>query len=692
MKCRFLLVLVLIFTVSGRAQKAQDFFPKADLMKIGVYYYPEHWDESQWERDLANIAKLGFEFIHMAEFAWPFMEPQEGKFTFDWLDKAIDLAGKQGLKVILCTPTPCPPAWLAEKHPEIFYEDINYRIREHGSRGNYSTSSDLFRDYTQKIVSEMARRYGNDARVWGWQLDNEPGAPMDYSDKAQEKFRLWLKEKYGTIQALNDAWGNRFWGVLYDNFEQIRIPVPNILYGLSPHARLDYARFNADQMANFLDFQAEVLRQYISNKQWITTNYISNSTQADQRRTEKLDFIAYTIYPVGNGDFSSPEQFRLGWLDGIAFANDFYRSIDGVTGVMELQPGQVNWARVNPQPQPGAVRMWLWHAFAGDCSFACTYRYRQPLYGSEQYHYGIVGTDGVTPLPGGLEYSRVTGEMRQLRKAYNPKAKLPAAYQSRRTAILWSHDNFWDIDLQPRTSEWSTWNHVFKYMEIAKSFGAPVDWIAEDTDFNAYPFLIVPAYQLIDQGLVAKWQEYAKQGGNLIITCRTGHKDRNGHLFAGKWAEPILDLIGAQIEFYDLLPGSAHATVKMQGLEYKWHVWGDVLLPEPGTETLAIYADQFYAGKTAVVSRKLGKGTVTYIGIDTDDGALEKAVLQKIYNNAGVPVQNYPAGVYVEWRDGFWVAVNYSAQPYTLDIPANAKIMLGEKLLPSPGVTVWMEN
>ncbi|MBN2410142.1 beta-galactosidase [candidate division KSB1 bacterium] len=692
MKSRLLFVFLLSLFSLGYAQEGQKYFPKQNLMKIGAYYYPEHWDESQWERDLHNMSELGLEFTHMGEFAWPFMEPEEGKFTFEWLDKAISLASENGLKIILCTPTPCPPAWLAEKHPEIFYQDSNYRPREHGSRGNYSTSSDLFREYTRKIVSQLAQRYGHDDRIWGWQLDNEPCAPMDYSPMAQAKFREWLRDKYKTIDAMNEAWGNRFWGVVYNDFEQIRIPLPRLLYGLSPHWQLDYYRFNADQMAAYLDFQTNILREYISDKQWVTTNYISTIIPADPRRTKKLDFVTYTMYPVGGGSNPGENGFRIGWQDGIAFANDFYRSINGVTGVMELQPGQVNWAPVNPMPQPGAVRMWLWHAFAGGCSFACTYRYRQPLYGSEQYHYGIVGTDGVTASPGGLEYSQMSKEMAQLRALYDPQAVVPAEYKAKKTAILWSHDNYWDIDIQKRTSEWSTWDHVFKYMEIVKSFGAPVDWIAEYSDFSQYPFLIVPAFQIIDEQIVNKWTKYAEQGGNLIISCRTGHKDHNGHLFETKWAEPMYELIGAKIEFYDLLPGNIKGQIGMDGRKYEWHVWGEILEPHKNSKTLAVYENQFYSGKAAAVTRNPGKGTVTYIGADTDDGALEKDILRKIYINAGVKINNYPPGIYVEWRDGFWTAVNYSGRSFNLDIPDNAKILFGEKTLTSPGVTVWLEK
>ncbi|MGZ7066078.1 MAG: beta-galactosidase, partial [Candidatus Aminicenantales bacterium] len=435
---RYAAALTLCLIVLGsapisRAQDAQRFFPKADLMKIGVYYYPEQWPEAQWDRDFHNMVALGFEFTHFAEFAWGFLEPADGKFDFAWLDRAIDLAAKAGLKVILCTPTPCPPAWMGEKYPEIYLVGGDGRRREHGTRANGSLANDVFVRYTKRIVEELGRRYGNDPRVWGWQLDNEPSAPPDYSPSARAKFQAWLKKTYGVIDAMNAAWGGNFWSTRYDSFEQVLIPNEG-LFGedaLSPHALLDFRRFTADAQAEFLDFQRDILRQHIRPEQWVTTNYINIIDTADPRRTKRLDFTSFTMYPVRGEKNLEGLGFRLGSPYRLAFATDFHRSIKGVTGVMELQPGQVNWAPVNPQPQPGAVRMWLWHSFGGGCSFACTYRYRQARYGSELYHAGIVGPDGVTPSRGGAEYAQVVAEMKKLRALYDPKTVLPARLAAR---------------------------------------------------------------------------------------------------------------------------------------------------------------------------------------------------------------------------------------------------------------------
>lgn len=696
---RFLAVLVAVAAAAAPPARPQSpaeatapaarFFPARDLMRIGVYYYPEHWPEAQWDRDLANMEKLGFEFVHMGEFAWAFMEPEEGRFDFSWLDRAVELAARHHLRVILCTPTPTPPAWMAEKYPETFLVGADGRRREHGSRGNNALADPNYRRLSERVITELARRYGKNAAVWGWQLDNEPGAPPDYSPSAQAAFRAWLRARYKTIDVLNREWGANFWSLKYDDFEQIRPPNPTFLYGVSPHALLDFRRFTADQTARFLDWQAAILRCHLTPAQFITTNYISNTGSSDPRRTSQLDFVSYTMYPVGGGRGLGEEGFRLGWPDGIAFANAFYKSIAGVTGVMELQPGQVNWGWINPQPAPGVVRMWLWHAFAGGLSFACNYRYRQPLYGSEQYHYGIVGTDGVTPSPGGREYSQVAREMRELRAKYDPKAAAPAAYLARRTAILWNHDNLWNIDGQKQTGLWDTWGHMFRYLEVAKSFGAPLEIISEDRDFSDYPVVIAPAYQLIDEALVRKWTHYAEQGGHLVLTCRTGQKRRNGQLWEAPWAAPIYPLIGGEVSFFDLLLDDGRGEISMNGATYPWNVWGDVLKPAPGTETVAKYANQFYAGQAAVTYHRVGKGSVTYIGVQTKDGRLEREVLRGVYNRAGVSTADYPQGVYVDWRDGFWVAVNYSSKPADIAVPAGAEILYGGQPLKPADVLVW---
>lgn len=665
-------------------------------MQIGVYYYPEAWPSNQWARDISNIKKLNLEFVHMGEFAWAFMEPTEGKFDFDWLERNIQLCAEQGLKVILCTPSPAPPIWLSEKHPEILMIDSKGRQMQHGTRQHACWSVQTYRDYVGKIIDELGRRFGNDSRVWGWQLDNELshyGKEPCYCDACHAKFRVWLKNKYGTIEKLNQDWGNAFWSQMYQNFDQIRIPNKDEMVAqLNEHSVLDAQRWFAEESADYLRFQTSILRKHCGDRQWITHNFMHGFDRVYPVLNGKdFEIMTWTIYPAHGNANEGPLGFRLGGAAQMSFAHDFFRSINGAQGIMELQPGQVNWGEVNPQPYPGAVHMWLMRAFAAGSKFVCTYRYRQPLFGAEQYHYGIVGTDGVTPSNGGEQYSQAARDIAELRKHFNPDAKEPAAYAARRTGILYNFENRWDIDNHKQTVRWDTMGHIFKHYRALKRLGAPVDVITEDKDFSRYPFLVAPAYQLVDSNLVARLKAYAENGGHLVLSCRTGIKDRRGHLWEAPWAAPILELIGAKIKFYDTLPAPNVAKVKAGNETHEWITWGEVLEPNTGTTALATHADQFYAGGVAAITRKLGNGSVTYIGVDSQTGGLEAQLIRGVFERSGVKVEDFPENFLVDWRDGFWVATNFTEKQQRAPIPQSAKVLIGTRDVPVAGVTVWQE-
>ncbi len=688
------MTLCIIGAQASFAQSAERFFDKKDLMLVGSYYYPEQWPESNWERDIKKMGDLGFEFTHFGEFAWSTMEPEEGKYNFEWLDKAVALAEKHKLKVVLCTPTPTPPAWLTQKHPDILMVNAEGRTIQHGARQQASWSSKTYEAYVTKIVTHLAQRYGNNKTVWGWQIDNEPShyGALDYSKNAQKSYREWLKNKYKTIDKLNQVWGNAFWSQSYNNFEQI--PIPNakeLVQQANPHAILDFKRFSADEAARFVLLQKDILRKYIKPTQWVTTNLMPQHSAVDPLRMKELDFQTYTKYLAEGYDMGQGEQgFRMGSAHSIGISNDFFRPINGVSGVMELQPGQVNWGLFNPQTMPGTVRMWMYHAMAGANKFVCNYRFRQPLSGGEQYHYGIMKTDGVTVSRSGDEYVKVIKELKELRKWYKPEPT-PSILTKRKTAILYNPDNRWEMEYQPQTNQWDYMAHANRYYKALKSLGAAVDIIDESKNFSDYPFLIAPAYQLLDDKLVARWKTYVENGGNLVLSCRTGQKDREAHLWEALFQKPILELIGAKEIYFDLLPTNLIAKVKMDGTSFGWNNWGDVIEPQDATTVWASYDDQFYKGKAAVLHRKLGKGTVTYVGPDTDDGQLEKEVLQKIFNKVNVPTLDLPEGVLVEYSNGFWYGLNYSSQNQEIPVPANAKVLIGQKTLKPAEVVIWKE-
>lgn len=664
-------------------------FNDKDLTLTGAYYYPEHWEESQWERDLKQMHELGFEFTHFAEFAWAQLEPQEGVYDFSWLDRAVALAAKYDLKVVMCTSTATPPVWLSRKYPEILLKSEDGTVQDHGARQHASFASPVYRKLAYRMIEELARHYGNDSRIIGWQLDNEPAVQFDYNQAAEEAFREFLKEKYHhNIQELNAAWGTAFWSEVYSQFEEITLPKTAQMF-MNHHQILDYRRFAAKQTNDFLNEQCRLIKKYAKN-QWVTTNYIPDYDKGHIGGSKDLDFVSYTRYMVyGDNEGIGRRGYRVGNPLRIAMANDFFRPVNGTYGVMELQPGQVNWGSINPQPLPGAVRLWLWSVFAGGSDFICTYRYRQPLYGTEQYHYGIVGTDGVTVTPGGREYEQFMKEIRSLRKDYRPKEDKPETYLKRKTAILWNPENYWSIDRQKQNATWNTFAHVDKYYRTLKSYAAPVDFISEEKDFSQYPVMIVPAYQLADKELVARWKKYVEEGGNLVLTCRTAQKDHFGRLPEAPFGSMIDELTGNHMEFYDLLLPQDPGQVKMDGKVYTWNTWGEILQPGASNEVWATYTNEFYEGKPAVTFRKLGKGSVTYIGVDSSDGALERQVLDKLYSRLQIEVMNLPYGVTMEYRNGLGIVLNYSDQPYQFALPQGAKVLIGTPNIATAGVLVF---
>ncbi len=698
---RIFQLLILLAPIFTFAQQGENFFPKADWMTPGIYYYPEHWKENQWERDIKKMKELGFEFVHMSEFAWAKMEPEEGKYDFTWLDKCVSLADKNGMKVVLCTPSPCPPAWLQLKHPEILTVNNQAQRIEHGGRMQGDINHPKYKEYIQKIVLQLTQRYGKDKRVMGWQIDNEPhyASLYNYSDHAEKSFRIWLKGKYKSIDSLNFSWGNHFWSINYNNFDQIKIPNSKIDgQGASPHSLLDFQLFNAAALAEGLRFQAKLLRANILPTQWVTTNfaYYKFLPSVDLFLNQKdFDFASHTMYLLSTY-LDSPQgnlSHRLGSGLGLSFSAEFAQSMNGYTGIMEIQPGQINWGAWNSQPLPGAVHMWLWHAFSVGDRFISAYRFRQPLRGGEHYHAGIMETDGITVARGGQEFVKAIQEIKSLRTTQKPVAKLPKDVQSRKTAFLWKQANLFDMTNEPHTKEWDTWKHYFTYYESLKTIGSAVTFLQETDEFDpkVYPFMVAPAFQLVDAKLVGKWKKYVEAGGHLILSCRAGQKDQLGHLWEGPLYQPILELIGAKVSYWDQLQPGTSGKIKFMSQLFDWHVWSDVLQPNAGTEILATHQDQFYAGAPTVVRKKYGKGSVTYIGTWSNEGELERNVIRKVYEEAGATILDLPRYLFSEYRDGLRIATNYTSFEFELEVPKSSKILFGESFLKPGNVCVWKD-
>ncbi|MEX0324008.1 MAG: beta-galactosidase [Puniceicoccaceae bacterium] len=668
--------------------------------EFGVYYYPEHWPEEQWERDLQQVKDLGFEFVHFAEFAWERLEPAECEYDFKWLDRVVDYSASLGLKVIMCTPSPCIPAWLSEKYPEILaMDETGRRVHHQGARLTASLASPVYQKYVARIVEQLALRYGQNKNVWGWQIGNEPHIQTvyDYSPAAESSFKEWLKKKYASLDELNLAWGGPFWSFSLSDFDQVNIPTPTLPQP-NIHALLDFQIYTSEEIAWDLINQSRILRKYIRKDQWITTNYayFKFLPMVDPFLTkDDLDFASHTMYLTSNWLNSSGDSLshRLGSGLELSFSKELAASTNGYTGIMELQPGQINWGRFNAMPLPGAVRMWVWHAFALGDEFVCTYRYRQPLFGGEQFHHGIVMTDGVTVNRGGKEFIQAMDEIRELTPLLD-KNKQNSFIEKSRTAFLWSNQSILDMENYKHHEDWDSWQHIYTYYQALKRLGVEVHFFEETADIvpEEYPFMIVAAHQLMSRQLIRKLEAYVDNGGHLILSTRTGLKNDRGHLWEMKLQEPIWALIGGEIEFYDHLPSAHPGTVILDNESYKWHIWAAVINPAEDTEVWAKYVDQFFQGKAAVTHRGSGLGSTTFVGPWSDGWELENKVVNQVYGRSlgSLPFQ-LPPYVFAHYRDGLWIVVNYTDKAVVVPMPDEKKILIGKRELIPGGILVWAD-
>ncbi|HEX8523941.1 MAG TPA: beta-galactosidase [Tepidisphaeraceae bacterium] len=668
-------------------------------MKIGTYYYPEQWPGEQWKRDFDHMAEMGMQIVHMGEFAWFTMEPRPGEIQLDWLNECVEMAAARKMSVILCTPTAAPPIWLIEQHPEILPLDDAGRKQRPGGRRHYNPLAPALHDATRRIVTALADRFGNHPSIIGWQIDNEFSNVFDQSDITHAAFREWLKRKYESIDRLNDAWGLRFWNQYFTDWHQIQLwPERDVHYN-NPHLALDSSRFWSWAFANYARLQAEILKPRVGSR-WITTNFMPFHLDCDPGdMAEFLDLMSWDSYPITGWAKNPPDEtYRLGDPASISFTHDNMASYRNRWGLLELQPGHVNWSGFPVLPYPGTVRLWIWTAFAHGAEFVTTYRFRQPRFGVELFHDGLVGTDGVTPSPGGRQFMQVIDELKLLDLTKIPDGVRepggPAAGQddfdpATTIGLVFDFEQMWYYATLPQAKRWHQPHWLTLWYAAAARLGLRVKILHPK---KAWPqnlaMIVVPGMQMVDPGDVKQLHDYAAAGGHLVLTCRTALMDRTGQLHDGHWAQPILDLICAEIEAYDSLPSNTWGQVELDGKKFSWGVWGDLLYANPDTRVLARYADQFYAGAAAVTQCKYQGGTVTYCGVHGEQPFCD-ALMERLAAQSNLRLVPLPPRVQLVRRGPYRILLNYQDIPATAPAPANARFLVGTRQVEPAGVAVW---
>jgi beta-galactosidase len=504
---------------------------------LGVCYYPEQWPEQQWAEDAARMAGLGLTWVRIGEFAWKRMEPRAGAYDWGWLDRAIETLGAAGLQVVLGTPTATPPAWVVHKHPDMFAVDIEGRPRGFGSRRHYCFSHQGYIAECRKIVAAMAKRYGAHRHVAAWQTDNEYGChdtAISYSDAARVAFRDWLRGKFpgsgndGDIGALNAAWGNVFWSMDYDDFDQIGLPNLTVTEPNPAHMHA-FRRFVSDQVVAFNRVQTDIIRAHSDAP--IAHNYMGRITDFDHFKVgADLDIASWDSYPLGfledrsGTDAAHKRAYaRQGEPDFQAFHHDLYRAVGAARGthpkgggrwwIMEQQPGPVNWAPYNPAPLPGMVRLWTWEAFAHGAEAVCYFRWRQAPFAQEQMHAGLLRPDSV-PAEAFSEAETVMSEL-----ADAPDVSVAQAP----VAIVFDYDADAAWAVQPHGAGLTYFGLVFDWYCSLRRLGLSVDFLPPHTrDFGGYQLVLAPGMMHMPDDLKAVLSAAEAQ---VIIGPRSAARD-----------------------------------------------------------------------------------------------------------------------------------------------------------------------
>ena len=624
-------------------------------MRLGAAWYPEQWPESRWDADLTLMEKAHMHVVRVAEFAWSSMEPSEGHFEFGWLDRAIALAAKHHIQVVLGTPTAAPPAWLTTKYPETLRVEEDGRRDEHGNRQQFSFTNPTYRRFAARIAEQMAEHYGHNPNVVGWQLDNELAAPS-FDSTAKAAFHAWLQKKYGNIGELNRRWATAYWSQTYDNFDE----VPVHSRGENPALLLDWKRFVTDTWVSYCDNQIAAMRPHLDARQWITTNTMHWFTGFDHYNLhEGLDIAAWDDYwPDGHPDY--------------VFNGALHDLVRGYKRqnfwLMETQPAFVNWGPVNVALAPGVTRELAWQAIGHGADAVLYWQWRSAPNGQEEYHGTLVGADG-QPVPVYNEIARFGADLERTSKA------LEGTSPHTDVAVLQDYDSGWAIGFQKHTNKFDYDSQVVQVYRALHPDGdggvTSLDMLSPTADLSGYKAVFAPVLNVLPDATAKHLLAYVEQGGTLVLGARSGMKDADNGLQPMGQPGPLGKALGARVaQFYALdkpaaIDGGGEATVWAEALE----------TTDPATNVLLRYGkgNGWLEGQPAAVAHSYGKGTIAYVGATLDDATLRRVLLPLLAQRGVTPeFHDLPKDVEVMERSGnghrVWIVLNHAATAQTVEL------------------------
>lgn len=616
-------------------------------MIFGACYYPEHWDRSEWANHASLMKEVGFNTVRMGDFAWGVMEREEGKFDFSLFDDAIDTLAKEGIKVVMCTPTAGPPKWLVNKY-DILQRDRYGHKENWGSRREGCANSREYRERSVIIAEEMAKHFAGNPNVIAWQIDNEfgcHGSTLCYCEHCRQAFGEWLRKKYGTIENLNDKWGTVFWSLSFSSFEDIILPVYNScesenehVWSHNPSLDLEYRRFASDSWVYYQKLQIDAIKKYTDKP--VTHNFMGHFSDINYYDLARdLDFVSWDNYPDNQWGSSEYEY--------VSMAHETMRGVKNKNFIVaEHQSGPCGWDIFGASPEPGQLRLWTYQSLAHGGEGIMYFRFKALHYGMEQYWYGVLDHDGI-PRRRYYEIQKTGEELRKLETyIVNAKNKYDAL-------VVKDYNNVWAHRIKRHARDFDYGNLLYDFYRANADLN--INTAVSIGNYADYRIVYMPAYNLVDEDEIKKLTEYVANGGTLVTTFRSGSRNEYNNIFTTTLPCAFASLAGIEVEEFNALrkPARIDGIVNSEA-----RVWCDIINPV-SAEVLCSYSDRYFKDKAAVTVNSFGKGKVYYVGCDLERGALQELV-RYISENAGIKIIDAPRGVEIVKRDNCTIVMNHN--------------------------------
>ena len=606
----------------------------------GGDYNPNQWPKEIWEQDMVYFKDAHINSATINVFSWAKIQPSEDTYYFDELDEIVEMLSKEGYDIVLATSTGAMPAWLYKKYPEVARTDYYGRHHKFGQRHNHCPNSLVFQKYAKALVEQLAKRYAHNPHVTCWHISNEYGGEC-YCENCEKAFRVWLKKKYGTIEAVNKAWNMEFWGHTVYDWDEIVLPnalgdgmengTDTAFAGLS----VDYRRFMSDSMLENYKMERDVVRSYAPDT-IITTNLMGTYKFLDYFKWAKeMDIVSWDNYP----SYNTPWSFT-------AMSHDLMRGLkDAPFMLLEQTPSQQNWQPYNSLKKPGQMRAQSIQTMAHGADTIQFFQLRRSVGGCEKFHGAVIGHVG-------HNNTRVFREVKQLGEELQRLGTATLGSVNRAdVGIIFDWDNYWALDYTSGPTEDLKYvDQIHHYYKFFYHNNISVNMIPVDADFSKYKIVVAPVLYMVKSGMKEALTKFVENGGILITTFMSGLVDESDNVHLGGYPGPLRELAGVWVEEIDALaPEQTNTITFTDGTRMTCNLLCDLMHLE-GAQMLASYDENFYAGMPAITKNQYGKGFTYYIGTNMDQEGIDK-VLKMATHQADIhPVVDEPTALEVVCR------------------------------------------